>query len=171
MSGLTVAVIGLLTAAIGLVSSPVWAPHACRAIGVCSGSGPDNDANAGGTNKGSSNGGSSNGGNSNGGNSNGGKDAGGAGWTCPGGQFCAWDGRDGGGAMIVQRDSTCSLYDIGSAGLGDRVRSYQNRTGKTVGLYNWSGQKWDLLVRVTDGAKGNLPASADRQTDAVKICE
>jgi len=155
-AGLALAVVGLLTAVIGLVSSPIWGPHVCHAIGVCHSSDTvaNNNANAGG--------------NANGGdNSNG---AAGTNWTCPGGQFCAWDGLDGSGTMIVEKGSACNLYDIGSAGLGDRIRSYQNRTGTTVGLYNWTGE-WAPLQHLADGAYGNVLPSADKQTDAVKICD
>ncbi|MFF0373529.1 peptidase inhibitor family I36 protein [Actinoplanes missouriensis] len=92
-------------------------------------------------------------------------------WTCPGGTFCGWDGYDARGTMIVQQGPECRLHDIGSAGNGDRLISYQNRTGETVGLYNWTGTQWALLARVTDGQRGNLPLSAIRQTDAVQVCD
>jgi peptidase inhibitor family I36 len=147
--GLAVAVLALITAAIGMASSPIWAPHVCHAIGVCNSS--DTVAN-----------------NTNGaGNSNGG-----TGWTCPGGLFCGWDGPDGTGEMIIEAGSTCTLYDIGSAGKGDRLTSYQNRTGKQVGLVNWTGGKWVLLTDqpLQDGDRGNLKPSADNQTDGVSIC-
>jgi Peptidase inhibitor family I36 len=152
-TGLAVAVVGLLTAVIGLVSSPIWGPHACHAIGVCNT--PDTVAN--------------NNGNA-GGDANGNR-AVGTDWTCPGGQFCAWDGLDGSGTMIVEKGSACNLYDIGSAGLGDRIRSYQNRTGTGVGLYNWTGHDWARLQYLDDGTAGNVQPSADKQTDAVKICD
>ena len=155
-SGLAAAMLALLTAAIGLASSPIWGPHVCHAIGVCNSSDSvaNNSANAGAnTNAG--------------GNSNGGTR-----WTCPGGQFCGWDGPDGSGTMFVEESgAACTTYDIGSAGLGDRLTSYQNRTGKPVGLYNWTGQRWDRLALVRDGDTGTLPASADKQTDAVKTCD
>jgi hypothetical protein len=54
--------------------------------------------------------------------------------------------------------------------LGEGPTSYQNRTGKSVALYNWTGAEWQLLVNVPDGAKGDMPQSADNMTDAVKIC-
>jgi hypothetical protein len=148
--GLVAAVLALLTAAIGLVSSPIWGPHVCHAIGVCTSS--DNVAN------------NTNGG----GNSNAG-----TGWTCPGGQFCGWDGPDGSGDMIVEVGSGCTFYDIGSAGKGDRLTSYQNRTGKPVFLVNWFDQEWQPLTDqpLQDGDKGNLPASADNKTDGVSICK
>jgi hypothetical protein len=155
-SGLVVAVLALLTAAIGLASSPIWGPHVCHAIGVCTNSDTvaNNNTNAGGN--------ASGGGNSNGG----------TGWTCPGGEFCGWDGPDGTGAMIVEVGSGCTLYDIGSAGKGDRLTSYQNRTGKQVFLVNWTGTNWDVLFRpLQDGEKGTLPASDDNQTDGVSICK
>jgi hypothetical protein len=72
------------------------------------------------------------------------------------------------GTMFVQESgSACTRYNIGSAGLGDRLTSYQNRTGKPVGLYNWTGQKWDRLALVRDCDTGTLPASADKQTDSI----
>lgn len=153
--GLAAAVLALLTAVVGLASSPIWGPHVCRAIEVCdSSANVANDiANAGGNSGG-------------GGNSNGG-----TGWTCPGGQFCGWDGPEGTGTMIVEKGDACALYDIGSAGLGDRLTSFQNRTGKPVGLYNWTGTKWDRLYLAADGEKRTLPSAADKQTDAVKICD
>jgi peptidase inhibitor family I36 len=156
-AGLAVAVVGLLTAVIGLVSSPIWGPHVCHAIGVCNS--PQTVAN----NNGNA------GGNANGGDN--GNGAGGTNWTCPGGQFCAWDGLDGSGTMIVEKSSGCSLYDIGSAGSGDRIRSAQNRTGTGVGLYNWTGQTWARLQYLDDGFHDNVQPSADKQTDAVKICD
>jgi hypothetical protein len=147
--GLVVAVLALLTAAIGLASSPIWGPHVCHAIGVCTSS--DTVANN-----------TTGGGNSNAG----------TGWTCPGGQFCGWDGPDGSGTMFVEENgSACTRYDIGSAGLGDRLTSYQNRTGKPVGLYNWTGQNWDRLAIVPDGAHDTLPASKDKQTDSILTCD
>ncbi|WP_159012352.1 peptidase inhibitor family I36 protein [Streptomyces sp. NRRL F-5123] len=99
------------------------------------------------------------------------KGGGGADWACPGGTFCAWDSQDADGNMVVEKDSACRLYDIGSAGLGDQISSYQNRTGVAVGLYNWDGTQWVLLLDVADGERGNLPGSADKQTDAVKVCD
>jgi len=154
--GLAVAVLALLTAAIGLVASPIWAPHVCHAIGVCNSSDTlaNHSTNDGGT--------ANAGGNGNAG----------TGWTCPGGQFCGWDGPEGSGTMIVEVGSTCTLYDIGSAGKGDRLTSYQNRTGKPVGLLNWDGHNWQLLTDqpLQDGDKGTLPAAADNQTDGVSIC-
>jgi hypothetical protein len=142
-------VLALVTAAIGLASSPIWAPHVCHAIGVCISS--DTAAN-----------------NSNGG----GNGNAGTGWTCPGGQFCGWDGPDGSAEIVIEVGSTCHLYDIGSAGKGDRLTSYQNRTGQQVGLVNWTGGKWVLLTAqpLQDGDKGTLPPSADNQTDGVSIC-
>nr|WP_179419579.1 peptidase inhibitor family I36 protein [Streptomyces sp. TLI_235] len=92
-------------------------------------------------------------------------------WVCPGGTFCAWDSPNAASNMIVEKDSACRLYDIGSAGLGDRISSYQNRTGVAVGLYNWDGKQWVLILSVADGKRGNLPGSADKQTDAVKVCD
>lgn len=155
--GLVVAVLALLTAAIGLVSSPIWGPHVCHAIGVCTSSdtGANNSSNAGGNANG-------------GGNSNAG-----TGWTCPGGTFCGWDGPDGSGEMIIEVGSDCARYDIGSAGKGDRLTSYQNRTGQQVWLANWSGGKWVLLSKqpLQDGDKGNLQGPDDNVTDYVSICQ
>ena len=94
-------------------------------------------------------------------------------WSCPGGTFCAWDGPDGTGAMVTQKGAECRLHDIGSAGLSDQVTSFQNRTGHTVGLYNWNepDNRWDPLVRIANGQKGNVPKAADNMTDAVKVCD
>jgi len=77
--GVFVAVLALLTAAIGLVSSPIWGPHVCHAIGVCTSSDtvaktPTAGATA----------------------------TRAPGWTCPGGTFCGWDGPDGSGEMIIE---------------------------------------------------------------------
>ncbi|MFE6861976.1 peptidase inhibitor family I36 protein [Nocardia sp. NPDC057668] len=91
-------------------------------------------------------------------------------YPCAGGQFCGFDLANGQGDMVVGRGSTCAFYDIGSAGYGDRVSSYRNRTGSTVNLYNWTGQRWQLLVSVPNDRQGNMPASVDNQTDAVEIC-
>ena len=65
-------------------------------------------------------------------------------YDCPGGLFCGYDHGDGTG-MFVQVDNNCLLHDIGNEGVGDRLSSYWNRTGKTVGVYNWTGQEWQLL--------------------------
>jgi hypothetical protein len=73
--------------------------------------------------------------------------------------------------MIAQKDSACRLHDIGSAGQGDRVTSFQNRTGHPVGLYNWTGEKWDLLIRIANGQTGNMPKPVDNATDAIKVCD
>jgi Peptidase inhibitor family I36 len=89
---------------------------------------------------------------------------------CSGGQFCGWDGRDFTGDKIVTFSSFCSSHDIGLAGIGDRVTSYWNHSGKTVTLYNWTGQRWQLLATIRDGQRGNLGAWADNQTDAVNVC-
>ncbi|MEV4354807.1 peptidase inhibitor family I36 protein [Nonomuraea sp. NPDC004186] len=152
---IVVAVIGLITA---LVTSPLWGEPVCRAVGVCQ-DGGSHSASAGNP-KSSHNSSKQSSKPTNGA----------AGWSCPGGLFCGWDDAQGEGAMIVQKDATCSMYDIGSAGLGDRLTSYQNRTGKSVALYNWTGTEWQPLVNVPDGAKGDMPQSADNMTDAVKIC-
>lgn len=93
------------------------------------------------------------------------------GYACPGGTFCGWDGANGTGSMIVQVDSNCVLHDIGNGGVGDRLTSYWNRTGSTVGIYNWTGQYWQLLASVADNGQGNLPSSANNIADAVKICD
>jgi hypothetical protein len=89
---------------------------------------------------------------------------------CSGGRFCAWDGRDFTGDMIVGYSSLCSSHDIGLAGRGDRVTSYWNSTGRTVQLYNWTGEKWQLLATIRDGQRGNLSAWANNKTDAVNVC-
>jgi hypothetical protein len=93
-----------------------------------------------------------------------------SGFGCPGGLFCGWDEKDGRGSMVVQVDSACVLHDIGNAGVGDRVTSYWNRTGKTVVLYDWTGTRWQTLATVPDNGRGNLPAAANDRADAVKIC-
>lgn len=93
-----------------------------------------------------------------------------AAYDCPGGTFCGFDYRDGDG-MFVQVDSNCLLHDIGNAGLGDRLTSYWNRTGKRVGIYNWTGQRWQLLVSVPDSGRGNVPPDADNMADALKVCD
>ncbi|WP_214325022.1 peptidase inhibitor family I36 protein [Nonomuraea sediminis] len=157
---IVVAVIGLITA---LVTSPLWGEPLCRAAGVCQGGGShsasaDNPKTGHRSTDHNSSKQSSK------------PTNGTAEWSCPGGLFCAWDDAQGAGTMIVQKDATCSMHDIGSAGLGDRLTSYQNRTGKSVALYNWTGAEWQLLVNVPDGAKGDMPQSADNVTDAVKIC-
>ncbi|MEU1722705.1 peptidase inhibitor family I36 protein [Nonomuraea sp. NPDC005692] len=152
---IVVAVIGLITA---LVTSPLWGEPVCQALGVCR-DGGIHSASAGSPKSGHNPSKQSS------------KPTRGTGeWSCPGGLFCAWDGAQGAGTMIVQKDATCSMHDIGSAGLGDRLTSYQNRTGTSVALYNWTGAEWQLLVNVPDGAKGDMPQSADNMTDAVKIC-
>ncbi|MFI6866120.1 peptidase inhibitor family I36 protein [Nocardia sp. NPDC050406] len=91
-------------------------------------------------------------------------------YSCSGGAFCGWDGRDGVGAMIVRADATCTLHDIGSGGVGDRLSSYWNRTGKPVSVYNWNGRSWQLLASIPNDTRGNLSASVDNQTDAVEVC-
>ena len=91
-------------------------------------------------------------------------------FDCPGGQFCGWDERDGRGSMVVQVDSACVLHDIGNGGVGDRVTSYWNRTGQTVGLYDWTGASWLLLASIPDNGRGTLPAEANDRADAVKVC-
>lgn len=92
------------------------------------------------------------------------------GYACPGGTFCGWDGPDGTGAMIVQVASDCALYDIGNGGVGDRLTSYWNRTGRTVGIYNWTGQEWQLLAATADNERGTLPPETDNIADAVWVC-
>ncbi|WP_159840490.1 peptidase inhibitor family I36 protein [Nocardia sp. CY41] len=92
-----------------------------------------------------------------------------AAYDCPGGLFCGYDQR-GGTGMFVQVDNNCLLHDIGNEGIGDRLSSYWNRTGKTVGVYNWTGQEWQLLVSVPDNAKGNVPAGGDNKADALWVC-
>ncbi|WP_454198051.1 peptidase inhibitor family I36 protein [Nocardia sp. Marseille-Q1738] len=92
-------------------------------------------------------------------------------YACPGGQFCGWDGRGGTGSMIVQVDANCVLHDIGNGGVGDRLTSYWNRSGRTVGLYDWMGDHWQLLASVADGTRGTLPRDADKRTDAVRVCD
>ncbi|MCP2320031.1 Peptidase inhibitor family I36 [Nocardia amikacinitolerans] len=94
----------------------------------------------------------------------------GYGYACPGGLFCGWDGPDGTGSMIVQVDSNCVLHDIGNGGVGDRLTSYWNRTGKTVGVYNWTGVRWQLLASVPNNGRGNMPRGADNAADAVRVC-
>ncbi|MFE3196013.1 peptidase inhibitor family I36 protein [Nocardia sp. NPDC059240] len=91
-------------------------------------------------------------------------------YDCPGGTFCAWDGVGGTGSMIVQVDNSCVLHDIGNGGVGDRMKSYWNRTGQTVGIYDWSGTQWLQLAMVPDGSRGTLPVSAQNRADAVKVC-
>ncbi|WP_067570231.1 peptidase inhibitor family I36 protein [Nocardia acidivorans] len=93
------------------------------------------------------------------------------GYDCPGGTFCGYDGAKGSGSMIVQVDSSCVLHDIGNGGVGDRLTSYWNRTGRTVGIYNWTGQRWQLLASVADNQRGTLPANVDNMADAVKVCD
>jgi peptidase inhibitor family I36 len=89
---------------------------------------------------------------------------------CSGGKFCGWDGRDFTGDMVVTYGSWCSSHDIGLAGRGDRLTSYWNSTGKTVDLYNWTGTRWQLLASIRNDQRGNLPAWANNQTDAVAVC-
>ncbi|MEV5833488.1 peptidase inhibitor family I36 protein [Nocardia sp. NPDC052112] len=91
-------------------------------------------------------------------------------YDCPGGTFCGWDGRDGTGSMLFQYDAGCFLHDIGNGGVGDRLTSYWNRTGVTVGVYNWTGKEWQLLATVANNARGTLPSSADNKADAVSMC-
>ncbi|QLY32289.1 peptidase inhibitor family I36 protein [Nocardia huaxiensis] len=93
-----------------------------------------------------------------------------AGYDCPGGVFCGYDGRDGTGSMIFQYDSSCVLHDIGNGGVGDRLTSYWNRSGKTAWVYNWTGTYWQELATIPDGSRGNLPSSVDNIADAVKFC-
>ncbi|MGY1898744.1 peptidase inhibitor family I36 protein [Nocardia gipuzkoensis] len=93
-----------------------------------------------------------------------------AAYDCPGGTFCGFDHRDGTGTF-VQIDANCLLHDIGNGGVGDRLTSYWNRTGKTVGVYNWNGQQWQLLASVPDNGRGNMPAGGDNQADALKVCD
>ncbi|WP_280399200.1 peptidase inhibitor family I36 protein [Nocardia carnea] len=93
-----------------------------------------------------------------------------AAYNCPGGLFCGFD-SPGGENMFVQVNSECLLHDIGSGGKGDRLTSYWNRTGKTVGIYNWTGVRWQLLASVPDNGRGNMPAGTDNQTDALKVCD
>lgn len=93
------------------------------------------------------------------------------GYSCPGGMFCGWDGPDGRGSMIVYVDPNCVLHDIGSGGVGDRLTSYWNRTGRTVGVYNWTGERWQPLASIPDNGRGNLPPDADNVADAVLICD
>lgn len=50
-TGLVAAAIGLLTATLGLTSSPVAAPRACRAIGACGSSASENNASGGDNNR------------------------------------------------------------------------------------------------------------------------
>ncbi|MEV6769018.1 peptidase inhibitor family I36 protein [Nocardia sp. NPDC051030] len=94
-----------------------------------------------------------------------------AAYDCPGGTFCGYDGANGTGSMIVQVDSMCVLHDIGNGGVGDRLTSYWNRTGKTVGIYNWTGQEWQLLASVPDNTRGTLSHNVDNMADAVKVCD
>jgi hypothetical protein len=89
---------------------------------------------------------------------------------CSGGMFCGWDGRDFTGDMVVAYGANCSPHDIGRAGRGDRITSYWNSTGKTVKLYNWTGQKWQLLATIRNDQRGNLGAWADNKTDSVNVC-
>ncbi|WP_067537941.1 peptidase inhibitor family I36 protein [Nocardia crassostreae] len=92
------------------------------------------------------------------------------GYDCPGGLFCGYDGADGDN-MFVQINANCLLHDIGNAGKGDRLTSYWNRTGATVGIYNWTGGRWDLLASVPDNGRGNLSYTVDDTADAVKVCD
>ncbi|GAB0101523.1 hypothetical protein JMUB6875_04870 [Nocardia sp. JMUB6875] len=92
------------------------------------------------------------------------------GYDCPGGLFCAWDGVDGTGSMFVQEDNSCVLHDIGNGGVGDRMVSYWNRTGKNVDVLNWNGKNWELLAHVPDSVRGTLPAYARHKADAIKVC-
>jgi hypothetical protein len=61
-----------------------------------------------------------------------------SGYGCSGGLFCGWDRTGGEGAPLVTATGDCTHYDIGNDGKGDRLESYWNRTGKTVGVYDWS---------------------------------
>ncbi|WP_435593381.1 peptidase inhibitor family I36 protein [Nocardia sp. bgisy118] len=94
----------------------------------------------------------------------------GYGYGCPGGTFCGWDDPDGTGSMIVQVDANCVLHDIGNGGVGDRLTSYWNRTRKTVAVYNWTGDHWQLLVSIPDNGRGNMPRGTDNTADAVRVC-
>jgi hypothetical protein len=89
---------------------------------------------------------------------------------CSGGTFCGWDGSNFTGDKIITFGSFCSSHDIGQAGLGDRLTSYWNSTGKKVDLYNWTGQNWQLLASIPNNQRGNLSAWADNKTDAVTVC-
>ncbi|MEU1393620.1 MULTISPECIES: peptidase inhibitor family I36 protein [unclassified Nonomuraea] len=156
-----VAVIGLVSA---LVTSPLWGEPVCRAAGVCR----DDGDRTGSAAKPKSSHGST-------GRTKTSKQPsqptnGVAEWSCPGGLFCAWDGTQGTGSMIVHKDATCALHDIGGAGVGDRLTSYQNRTGTSVALLNWTGTEWQTLVTVPDGEKGDMPQGADNMADGVQVC-
>lgn len=94
-----------------------------------------------------------------------------AGYGCSGGMFCGWDRTGGEGAPLVTATSDCTHYDIGNAGKGDRLESYWNRTGQTVGVYDWSGTEWLLLAKIPDGSRGDLPAEARNRADAVAVCD
>ncbi|MET9490642.1 hypothetical protein [Nocardia sp. NPDC006630] len=41
----------------------------------------------------------------------------------------------------------------------------------TVGVYNWTGERWQLLASIPDSARGNLSSWTDNQADAVKVCD
>lgn len=172
---IAVAIIGLASA---VVTSPSWGQQLCLRLGFCQAdsNGPTQEAKSGGD--GSHSGTSSKHRTKPSADSTEGSprdtptppdDS--ARWSCPGGTFCGWDGPQGTGSLFVQKDATCALHDIGSAGLGDRLTSYQNRTGKKVTLYNWTGTEWQTLVEVADGEKGDVPQSANNTTDAVKVCD
>lgn len=90
-------------------------------------------------------------------------------YDCPGGMFCGYDGANGTGSMIVQVDNSPVLHDIGNGGVGDRLTSYWNRTGKAVNLYDWTGQRWLLLATIADNGRGTLASWADNRTDAVEV--
>ncbi|MVU83113.1 hypothetical protein GPX89_38480 [Nocardia sp. ET3-3] len=93
-----------------------------------------------------------------------------AGYDCPGGVFCGYDGVDRTGSMFVQVDDNCVLHDISNAGLGDRLVSYWDRTGKTVDVLNWNGKRWELLAHVPDSHRATLPVYAQNKADALKVC-
>ena len=90
---------------------------------------------------------------------------------CAGGLICGWDKAGRHGSMIVQENSDCRLYDIGNGGYGDRLESYWNRTGSTVGVYDWSGTECVLLAKIPNEGSGNLPSKARNRTDAVVVCD
>ena len=90
---------------------------------------------------------------------------------CAGGLFCGWDKTGRQGSMIVQENGDCRLYDIGNGGKGDRLESYWNRTGSTVGVYDWSGTECVLLAKIPNEGSGNLPSKARNRTDAVVVCD
>lgn len=73
---------------------------------------------------------------------------------CPDGYYCMFSGLDGTGDMVKLKGNT---PDLTALGMGDRAKSYWNRTPSTI--YLWSDMNYSGCTSVTSAGptgKGNF---------------